>query len=112
MHAIVQKDLEFDANSKATADEPRIEVKCKIMPSNVNGRFKKMHRIGAEKQGYFEGCNKEFKPGEPVLARLLYTKGSGNMFICQLSVDTDADIWLKQFPLLDEDLTVKLCPST
>lgn len=105
VHAIVQKDLEFDANSKATADEPRIEVKCKIMPSNVNGRFKKMHRIGAEKQGYYEGCNKEFKPGEPVLARLLYTKGSGNLFICQLSVDTDADIWLKQFPLLEEDTT-------
>lgn len=96
VHAVVQADME--------QSHGRAKVSVRVVPSLVSASFDKMHRQGRDQAGYFAGCNRQFQRDENIIARVVLIRASeGRNFSLELSVDTDAELWLQTFPVKDSD---------
>mmetsp|Transcript_11118 Transcript_11118/g.39321 ORF Transcript_11118/g.39321 Transcript_11118/m.39321 type:complete len:2003 (+) Transcript_11118:82-6090(+) len=105
VHAIVGKDLEFldAADEKDNDRETKASVKVKVYPCEIAASFQKQYKVGDGK-GYVAGCDREFKQGESIIARITRTMASEDKNPgIQLTVDMESDMFVKDFPVSEWD---------
>lgn len=104
VHAVVQVDKEYP-DEKARPGEKKATVIVKVLPGMVRGSFFKQYREGSGK-GYIRGCNTKFLKDETIVARIVATSaGQDRGPFVSLSVDMDTALFVKNFPISEEDAT-------
>lgn len=114
VRGIVKFDEEYpekDPGKEGNAN-PKVIVSMAGSGRAVRASFKKAYAQGKSgfgtdgkrKAGHIAGCNRQFRAGEAILARLISVATGRNGFNVMLSVDQDEDKWFEEFPISEEDL--------
>eukprot|EP00927_Polykrikos_kofoidii_P033971 TRINITY_DN28813_c0_g1_i1.p1 TRINITY_DN28813_c0_g1~~TRINITY_DN28813_c0_g1_i1.p1 ORF type:complete len:1906 (-),score=338.66 TRINITY_DN28813_c0_g1_i1:99-5756(-) len=96
VHATVLMDKEYP---EVPMGEPKAEVVVEVIPSMVRGTFRKREKLTLESD-CIPGCDRAFKQGENILARVSQVSASRNLIY--VSVDMDLDVFVKSFPVVEE----------
>jgi len=104
VHAVVRKDMEYPNPDGSGGGSSNVSVN--LVPSMIGGSFRKMYKVNMAEQGYIPNCKRQFLQGETILARVVNISANpGRPYMVMLSVDMDADLWEKNFPLNEVDAT-------